>query len=67
MSMVINVGDVVLMKKAHPCGSSRFKVLRSGADFRIQCEGCGHQVMLPRTKLEKAVRKIETDDAGKTY
>ena len=59
MGMIINVGDVVTLKKTHPCGSSTWRVLRSGADFRLECTLCGHQVMLPRTKLEKAVKKIE--------
>ncbi len=63
MGMIINPGDVVTLKKTHPCGSSTWKVLRSGADFRIECEGCGHQVMLSRTKLEKAVKKIESAGA----
>lgn len=51
-------GDVVQMKKAHPCGSDEWEVLRIGADFGIRCSGCGHRVMLPRQKFEKAVKKI---------
>lgn len=57
--MDIKVGDTLLMKKKHPCGSNRWDVLRIGADFRIQCCGCGHLVMLPRTKLEKNIKNIE--------
>ena len=57
--MEINVGDVVKLKKQHPCGSFEWEVLRSGADFRLKCTGCGHQVMVPRTKLEKSVREIK--------
>ncbi len=57
--MDIQVGDTLLMKKKHPCGSNRWEVLRIGADFRIQCCGCGHLVMLPRVKLEKNVKSIE--------
>lgn len=54
----IRVGDVITMKKKHPCGSDTWEVLRVGADFRLQCTGCAHQMMLPRTKVEKACKKI---------
>lgn len=57
--MDINVGDIVKLKKGHPCGSHEWEVLRIGADFRIKCTGCGHQVMLPRTQLEKSVKEIQ--------
>ena len=52
------VGDVVKMKKSHPCGSAEWEVKRIGTDFTIVCRGCGHQVMLSRSKFEKAVKKI---------
>ncbi|PYG87208.1 hypothetical protein LY28_02346 [Ruminiclostridium sufflavum DSM 19573] len=52
------LGDIVEMKKQHPCGSRQWEVIRTGADFRIKCVGCGHQVMLARTKFEKSVKKI---------
>lgn len=52
------VGDVVQMKKPHPCGSKEWEILRTGADFKLRCKGCGHEVMLPRMAFEKAVRKI---------
>lgn len=52
------VGDVVKMKKAHPCGSDQWEVMRTGMDFRIKCLGCGRQVMLPRPKFEKGVKKV---------
>ena len=52
------VGDIVEMKKQHPCGSKEWKVTRVGADFKIKCLGCEHQVMLPRVKFEKSVKKI---------
>ena len=58
--MEISVGDVVRLKKQHPCGSFEWEVLRSGADFRLKCVGCGHQVMISRSKLEKNVRGIKT-------
>jgi len=57
--MDIRVGDVLIMKKPHPCGSARWEVLRIGADFKLRCEGCGREVMGPRSKFEKNVKKIE--------
>lgn len=57
--MDIRVGDVLVMKKPHPCGEHRFSVLRIGMDFRLHCEGCGHEIMLPRHKAEKNIRRIE--------
>lgn len=56
--MEIRVGDVLKMKKPHPCGSDRLLVLRSGADFRLRCTGCGHEFMTPRSKCEKKIKKI---------
>lgn len=56
--MDIFPGDILEMKKEHPCGSRRWKVLRVGMDFRLHCEGCGREVLLPRRKAEKALKKI---------
>ena len=56
--MDVQLGDVLEMKKNHPCGSRRFEVLRVGMDFRLRCVGCGHEMMLPRRKVEKNIRKI---------
>ncbi len=56
--MDIKIGDVLTMKKQHPCGSKDWEVTRIGADFKMKCCGCGHMVMLPRVKVEKNVRKI---------
>ncbi len=56
--MNFSVGDIVQMKKTHPCGSDQWEVLRVGMDFRMKCLGCGHMVMLPRTKFEKNVKKV---------
>lgn len=56
--MDIQVGDVLKMKKQHPCGSSEWEVLRIGADFRLKCVGCGHQIMIARVKAEKNVRGV---------
>ena len=52
------VGDILEMKKAHPCGSHQMKVLRVGSDIRILCVGCGRDVTVPREKLEKNIKKI---------
>ncbi|MDI6619117.1 MAG: DUF951 domain-containing protein [Clostridiales bacterium] len=57
------VGDVVQMRKQHPCGGFQWEVMRVGADFRIKCLTCGHQVMLPRVKFEKAVKKVIKSNA----
>ena len=60
--MDIQVGDLIQTKKNHPCGSNPFKVLRVGMDFRIRCVGCGHEVMLPRAKIEKNIKKVIRPD-----
>ena len=49
------------IKKAHPCGSQEWLVLRVGMDFKIRCQGCGHEVMLPRSKVEKNIRRVMRD------
>ena len=56
--MNYSVGDVVQMKKPHPCGTNAWEVLRVGADFKLRCEACKHIVMLPRDKFEKNVKKV---------
>ena len=65
MPMDIRVGDVLTMKKAHPCGSSRWEILRVGMDIKLRCLGCGHELMLPRSKAEKSIRKIVTEEETK--
>lgn len=52
------LGDIVRMRKPHPCGSDRWEVLRVGMDIRIRCLGCGHLVLMPRRKFERAVRQV---------
>jgi len=54
----IRVGDRLQMKKAHPCGGNLFDVLRIGADFKIRCVNCGREVMVPRHKCEKNIKKV---------
>lgn len=56
--MDIQVGDILTMKKQHPCGEKRWEVLRIGADFKLRCTGCGREVMLPRAKIEKNIKKV---------
>ena len=56
--MEFEVTDIIKMKKPHPCGSYEWEVLRVGADFRLKCAGCGHQVMIPRKTVEKSVKEI---------
>ena len=56
--MDIQVGDIVKLKKQHPCGSSEWEVLRIGADFRLKCMGCSRQIMIARKLVEKNVKEI---------
>ena len=56
--MDVRVGDVITVKKPHPCGSKEFDVLRVGMDFKIRCRTCGHEIMLPRVRIEKNIRKL---------
>ena len=60
--IIFEVGDTVRLKKPHPCGSKEWEVLRVGADFRLKCAGCGHQVMGARKLVEKNVRGIKKRD-----
>lgn len=53
------VGDVVTLKKPHPCGGKDWEILRVGQDFRLKCMGCGHQVMAARTMVEKNTRALK--------
>lgn len=59
--MDIRLGDVLTMKKAHPCGSHDWLVLRVGMDFRLRCIKCGHEIMIPRIKAEKNIKKVTRD------
>ena len=63
--MDVRVGYVLVMKKPHPCGNHEFLVLRSGMDFRIRCVQCGREVMVPRSKIEKNIKKIVREQAEK--
>ena len=57
--MVYEVGDIVKLKKPHPFGSHEWEILRVGADFRLKCAGCGHQVMMARPLVEKSIRGLK--------
>ena len=59
--MEVQVGDRLEMKKPHPCGGSRFEILRVGMDFKIRCLTCGREVMVPRGKAEKNIKKVITE------
>ncbi|NLV51429.1 MAG: DUF951 domain-containing protein [Clostridiales bacterium] len=60
--MDIKVGDTLVMKKNHPCGSNRWLVLRIGMDFGLRCKGCGRVIMEPRGKAEKSIKAVERED-----
>ena len=59
--MDVIVSDILIMKKEHPCGCNRFRVLRIGMDFKIKCISCGHEIMAPRHKIEKNIKRIERE------
>lgn len=63
--MTYEVGDIVKLKKPHPCGSREWEILRVGADFRLKCTGCGHQVMMARSLVEKSTRGLRSADGEK--
>lgn len=60
--MVYEVGDIVKLKKKHPCGSQEWEILRVGADFKLKCTGCGHLIMVARTLVEKNTRGLRKPD-----
>ena len=59
MSYTYEVGDIVTLKKQHPCGSREWEILRVGADFRLKCMGCGHQIMIARKIVEKNTKDLK--------
>ena len=62
--MDLHLHDKVELKKAHPCGSTQWEILRVGADFRLSCMGCGHQIMVPRKLVEKNTRGLTKKGAA---
>lgn len=65
--MNFEVGDIVKLKKQHPCGSCEWEILRVGADFRLKCMGCGHMIMVPRKLVEKNVRGMKGADGAEKW
>lgn len=63
--MVYEVGDIVQLKKSHPCGSREWKILRVGADFKLKCLGCGHEIMVKRSLVEKNTKNIRKNNDSK--
>lgn len=61
--MDVRINDILVMKKPHPCGGNRMLVLRSGMDFRLRCQSCGREVMVPRVKIEKNIKKIIREES----
>lgn len=62
--MDIQIGDVLVMKKNHPCGGNRFEVLRTGVDFKLKCLTCGHEIMVPRLKIIRHIHSVEPRRTG---
>lgn len=60
--MEIQISDILHMKKSHPCGCHRWETLRVGMDFKLRCQGCHHEIMLPRSKVEKNITQITRDN-----
>lgn len=60
--MDLKLHQLVELKKAHPCGSRVWEVLRVGMDVKLRCQGCGHEVMAPRRKIEKSIKRILSEE-----
>mgnify|MGYP002514891291 CR=1 FL=1 len=58
MNLVFNLGDIVEMKKGHPCGGNQWEIIRLGADIKIKCKNCGRLVMISRSDFNKRVKKV---------
>ena len=57
--MEFEIGNIVKLKKPHPCGSSEWEILRVGMDFKLKCMGCGHLIMVPRKLVEKNTKDLK--------
>ncbi|HRU98884.1 DUF951 domain-containing protein [Ruminococcus sp. XPD3002] len=62
--MDIRPGDILKMKKKHPCGADEMLVIRSGMDFRLRCVGCSREFMIPRNKIEKNIKSVSREEKG---
>lgn len=60
--MQLELGDIVIMKKPHPCGSKEFEITRLGVDYKLKCCGCGREVMIPRIKAEKNIKRKKEEN-----
>lgn len=60
--MDIRLNDQLIMKKNHPCGENKFRVLRIGMDFKLRCEKCNHEFMVPRNKIEKNIKRVVREE-----
>lgn len=60
--MNLELGDIVVMKKPHPCGSKEFELTRLGVDYKLKCCGCGREVMIPRIKAEKNIKAVKNNE-----
>ncbi|MFC4736232.1 DUF951 domain-containing protein [Bacillus daqingensis] len=61
MAEAFQLNDIVEMKKQHPCGENRWKIIRMGMDIRIKCMGCSHSIMMPRRDFEKKMKRVLTE------
>lgn len=59
MILKYDIGDIITLKKGHPCGENKWEILRKGVDIKLRCLGCDRQLMIPRIDFEKRVRKIQ--------
>ena len=60
--MELQLGDIVIMKKPHPCGSKEFEITRLGIDYKLKCRTCGREVMIPRVKAEKNIKAVKENE-----
>lgn len=60
--MELKLGDIVIMKKPHPCGSKEFEITRLGVDYKLKCCTCGREVMIPRVKAEKNIKAVKQNE-----
>jgi len=67
MPMNLQVGDVVRLRKKHPCGGLEWKIVRIGADIGLRCLTCGRRVLVARAKIEKRIKRVlPADEVGST-
>jgi hypothetical protein len=62
MILHYEVGDIVTLKKGHPCGENKWEIMRTGVDIKLKCQGCDRQIWLTRMEFEKRVRRILVGD-----